>query len=275
VSRRKYTIDEKRATKFVKEGRGQGEGAEYKPWLTIQDVPSCGRSHRVRGNSTGRIHHLLSDIEYDLFLLLDWQTSTVDLREQFPLDRDATLDIAGRLHVRHPRAVPTAEPMVMTTDLVQDLRVGNGVETRAYAVKTAKDLEKPRVLQKLEIEWRYWQEQGTPWSIVTRNELPHRLIGNIGWVRDFSCSDGIEDRSLALIPLFLDEIAARPQVSLGGFCSNMDMRNSLQPGSSLQLLRHLLATRRVICDMEQDVLNYQLSLSALTVQKQDQVRRTA
>jgi len=31
------------------EGRGQGRGGDYKPWLRIQDVPSQGLASRVRG----------------------------------------------------------------------------------------------------------------------------------------------------------------------------------------------------------------------------------
>jgi hypothetical protein len=275
MPRRRYTIDAKKAAKFVKEGRGQGNGGEYKPWLTIQDVPSRGRSHRLFGMSTGRIHHFLSDLEHDLFLLLDWQSSTVDLREQYPLDLDAIRDIADRLNTRHPRVLPTTQPMVMTTDLVLDRRAAHGVETRAFAVKTAEDLENPRILPKLEIEWRYWQERSTPWSIVTRNELPQRFIDNIAWVHHFFRPDGLEGKLLDLIPLFLDEIAARPQVLLGGFCTALDQRYGLPPGSGLLLMRHLLATRRVTCDMEQVMLNGRLPLPALLVDQRDQLRRLA
>jgi hypothetical protein len=32
--------------KWIKEGYGQGIGKEYKPWLTIQDVPLKGRATR-------------------------------------------------------------------------------------------------------------------------------------------------------------------------------------------------------------------------------------
>lgn len=36
---------EAKISRYIKEGRGQGELALYKPWLTIQDVPSSGRVH--------------------------------------------------------------------------------------------------------------------------------------------------------------------------------------------------------------------------------------
>src|ERR1700761_2306115 len=172
MGRRGYTIDDKRAARFEKEGRGQGVGENYKPWLTIRDVPSRGRSHRLVGITTNRVHHFLSDIEHDLFLLLDWQDSVVDLREQLRLDRDETCRIADARAIRHPRVPRAAEPMVMTTDLVIDRRGPVGITTEAFAVKPDTELDKPRTLQKLEIERRYWLDRGVPWSIVTRAELP-------------------------------------------------------------------------------------------------------
>jgi hypothetical protein len=44
----------------------------------------------VFGRKTGRIHHLLSDIEWRLFLHLEWCDLVSDIREPFPLDRAAT-----------------------------------------------------------------------------------------------------------------------------------------------------------------------------------------
>ena len=42
--------------KWIKEGQGQGFGSSYKPWLTIQDVNSEGRSHRVFDYKTIATH---------------------------------------------------------------------------------------------------------------------------------------------------------------------------------------------------------------------------
>lgn len=43
---------EAKISRYLKEGRGQGELALYKPWLTVQDVPSMGRVHR--GSTDGK-----------------------------------------------------------------------------------------------------------------------------------------------------------------------------------------------------------------------------
>ncbi len=49
--------------KLWAEGRGKGHGANYKPWIMINDFPSDGRSHRVLNPFTGRTHHFFSDLE--------------------------------------------------------------------------------------------------------------------------------------------------------------------------------------------------------------------
>ncbi|WP_222705775.1 hypothetical protein [Salidesulfovibrio onnuriiensis] len=48
---------------WIKEGRGSGKGRDCKPWLTVRDVASQGRSHRVFGFKSQRTHHLFFDLE--------------------------------------------------------------------------------------------------------------------------------------------------------------------------------------------------------------------
>lgn len=137
MARNRYGFDEDKITRFHKEGRGTGCGAAYKPWLTVRDVPSSGRSHRPHGLKTGRVHHLLSDIEHDLFLLLDWADSVRDIREQFPLDRSITQRIAEKTGIPHPLDRPSRTPLVMTTDVVADLLRDGRLVQMAWAVKPA------------------------------------------------------------------------------------------------------------------------------------------
>ena len=84
----------------IEEGRGQGTGVDYKPWLVVQDVSSRGLVHRIKGWKAERVHHLLSNLERDYFYLLEWSLSVTDIREQFPLLPLAeTLEIADRAYV--------------------------------------------------------------------------------------------------------------------------------------------------------------------------------
>lgn len=61
MSKRRYGLDEAKIQAYIKEGRGQGEGKDYKPWIDIHDFPSQGRVSRCFGWKTGRIHHFMSD----------------------------------------------------------------------------------------------------------------------------------------------------------------------------------------------------------------------
>lgn len=259
MARRRYTIDEQRIALFEQEGRGRGVGADYKPWLAIQDVPSAGRSTRLRGIHTGRIHHLLSDIERSLFYCLDWEDSVTDIREQFPLDRSVTIQIAQACNIPHPRFPGVPTPMVMTTDFVVDAWAGGKLVQTAYAVKSAKDLDQPRTLEKLEIERLYWESKGIEWGIVTTAVLPTQLIRNIEWVHNFYRLEGLVERH----PGFYQDaghrmraqVSASPWLSLQQFCEDMEVRLALGGEEGLMLFRHLLATKSVFCDMESVMLS--------------------
>jgi hypothetical protein len=179
VAKSRYRMDEARIARFLKEGRGSGIGADYKPWLTIQDVSSLGRSSRISSSKTDRQHHLLSDLETGLFLLLEWDDQVTDIREQFPLDRDVTRMLASKMGIVHPRDTHTMTDIVMTTDMLVDLDLDAGSRQIAFSVKPSAKLEDGRTLEKLELERRYWARAKTPWYLVTEQELPAIRVGNL------------------------------------------------------------------------------------------------
>lgn len=55
MGRSQQSLSELQIARRIKDGRGQGVGKKYTPWLYVQDVPSEGRSHRVYSHTTGRI----------------------------------------------------------------------------------------------------------------------------------------------------------------------------------------------------------------------------
>ena len=75
--------DESVYRKYLHEGRGQGVGASYTPWILVQDFPSKGMASRVQGAKTGRIHHLMSNLELSFFYILDWSDNVPDIRKQY------------------------------------------------------------------------------------------------------------------------------------------------------------------------------------------------
>ena len=117
MARKRYGFNEAKIKRYTRQGRGAGVGKDYKPWVTVADVPSLGRVHRVFCPKTEREHHLLSDNEYYAFLLQWWNDNVIDIREQFPLlDRKKTLEIAALCGIRHPVDPISGALWVITTD---------------------------------------------------------------------------------------------------------------------------------------------------------------
>lgn len=254
MAKRRYGFDEGKIQRFLKEGRGQGIGADYRPWLTIQDVSSIGLSSRILGCKTGRDHHLLSKGEAGLFLLLDWSASVTDIREQYPLDREETLRIASQIGVRHPIDAVSKTNIMMTTDFLVDVRSDVGNKQFARSVKLAVDLDDARTIEKQEIERRYWKMKGVDWGIVTDKELPVQRIKNLQWLHElYSLKDMTEphpgywetrcDRFLACLP-------QADSMSVKQFVRLLEDTQGFAVGEALKILRHLAANKRINIDLD-------------------------
>lgn len=232
-----------------KEGRGRGEGADYRPWLMIHEVPSRGQSNRPRGWKTERVHHLLSLNELRYFYLLDWSPSVVDIREQFPLwPEEETLSIAHELGVAHP-SPPGSEHWVMTSDFRITLEDGKDVVRTA---KPASELEDNRVIEKLEIERQYWEKRGVDWGIVLADELPLPLVSNIQWLHGHLTLErvGLDPQDAPAIAAYLtEEVRSSREDSLADVARRCDEHLGLPRNTALALARHLLATRQWKVDM--------------------------
>ena len=158
--------------RWIKSGYGQGNGATYKPYMFVRDIPSRGRSSMVQSPITGRTHHYLSTQELYVHLLAEYAPRILDIREQYALlPWKETQSIAARLGIKHPKIPGTQTPVVVTTDLLLSLRECDGTQLVAVCVKLTKDLSK-RTLQKLLLERVYWNRRGIAWFLATEKNLP-------------------------------------------------------------------------------------------------------
>jgi hypothetical protein len=230
----------------IREGRGTGRGGDYKPWLLVQDVPSQGLASRVKGVKTGRVHHLFSQLEYRSFLILDWSERTTDIREQFPLlPLEETLALAESLGIKHPRDPKTQIPIVLTSDFLITVQQGEGTREQVLSIKPSDQLSRPRVLEKLELERQYWTKRQVPWHIVTEQDIPRSLADNLEWLQPYRFSDALSPLASAdiqRIRVVLEQVLPKPQ-PLSDVVRAVDDRLGLDPGTSLSVARHLLATR--------------------------------
>jgi len=237
-------------------GRGQGHGAEYRPWLTVQDVPSQGLATRILGHKTKRVHHLLSKLETDFFCLLEFSPAVSDIREQFPLlPLEETQAIADACGIRHPRDPKNQEDVVMTTDFVVTcLREGKQEEI-ARTIKYNQELESERTLEKLEIERRYWQSRQVDWGIVTEREIPPIVVQNCRLLRDYLelSERGLRPDEIEILSKFLSEKVKQSATALRTIALDCDRQLGFAQGTSLAVAYHLMATRAWPMDWQQGV----------------------
>lgn len=180
--------------KYLREGRGQGEGPGYTPWIQIQDFASKGVVSRVKGRKAGRVHHLMSKNELAYFYLLDWSDYVLDIREQYPLlDLDCAIDSAAQAGIKYPTDAASGYPYVLTCDFM--ITTAKGLKART--IKLSSELSNSRTIEKLEIERRYWNEQGVDWKLVTESEISFQKAKNIEYLYAVY---GLDDSYFASIP---------------------------------------------------------------------------
>jgi hypothetical protein len=267
----KIIWSEKKIAQMEAEGYGMGTLASYKPWIEVQMVSSLGRSRRVFSTKTGRTHHLLSDVEFNLFLALEWQTDVLDIREQFPLDRSVTQDVARALCARHPHYPGTHVPTVMTVDFLVT-RIRNGQEAlEAYNAKRTEEAEDEGSLVKLEIQREALSLLDTPHHLVFHSDIPLVNVKNIGWIRDSLVKEGEEEPHLgfwdSMTSRMTDAIASATglNASLATFCNKFDTTQGAEKGTGLRAARMLMAKRVLSADLsDSSLVDAPLSQFSLT-----------
>ena len=169
IAKRLRTWNQTKFEKYIKDGRGRGAGADYLPWITVHDFSSRGIVSRVKGIKTQRVHHFLSRNELYYFYLLDWSDSVLDIREQFPLlNVELAVEIAQNAGIKYPYDNISGFPYIMTCDFM--ITTPQGLKART--IKCSSELSNKRVLEKLEIERRYWDKLNIDWRMITESEIP-------------------------------------------------------------------------------------------------------
>ena len=242
---------EKAYRRRLREGRGQGELASYKPWITIHDLASRGYATRIYGHKTGRIHHLLSHNELYYFCILDWSEHVTDIREQFPMRLTETLEIASASGIRHPWDHRSHFPYVMTTDFL--ITTDKGLVART--IKSGKELSGTRVREKFEIERRYWKSCGIPWGIVTEEQIDRTKARNILWLKTGIPDDaGLKDSRTReeCRQLFL-ELYSVAELPFAGILEAVERYPGACPGSGLSLFKSLVMAGDISLDLSRPI----------------------
>jgi hypothetical protein len=248
MSRRGKRI-EKLQKNYIKKGRGQGVGEEYRPFIQAHDnkIASEGWLTRHKGWKTRRIHHTLSEHERKYLYYLEWLDGVVDIREQWPLlPLERTVEIAEQIGIKHANIDGT--PVVMTTDFRITLSNTNG---QRDVIRTVKPIEKldDRTLELFEIERRFFAEEGIDWCIVTENRIPATLVANVEWMSEakyLNTRPGIDEEMVSRVADGLYEVLVKDggRSPISKLCLRADGNFGLQNGTCMFVLKHMLANKR-------------------------------
>jgi len=235
-----------------------GEGLSYKSELTTRSFGSRGLAQRVRGHTTGRIHHLLSNLEVACFHLLDWSDTVIDIREQYPLyPVSETHRIADALQIRHPlpvrrkrgRAVSTSR--VMTSDFRVTFSEPGAVWDEIFSVKASSELGKKRTLEKLQIEKQYWRSRSIRWKLVTEHELPETLVLNLKHLHIHRENIGREMNHQDTLLEALYSRLRKGDRRLGVVCAEHDRDAGLSAGASIGLVWKAIGSKKWTVDLNE------------------------
>lgn len=257
MSKRNTNWNEDKLNRWIKEGRGQGEGKDYKPWITVTDFPSQGRCARVKGIKTGRIHHFLSDIQREYFYLLEFDEANIisDIREFYPLlDFDDVVQDTQDLKTHYFKNKNTGFPYVLTTTFLITIKSPNGgIEYIARSVKAASELERKTTLEKLEMERRYWEVKSIDWSIITEKDINSVKVKNIEWVLSsiHVISDmGLSEQEIIELGAVLQlRLYSNKDSSIRSIVTGFEVDYALGEGLGLFLFRYLVAIKAVKLNM--------------------------
>ena len=226
-------------------------GKEYKPAITIRDLPSLGRSSRISGIRTGRQHDFLSDRERNYFHILNFSDVVIDIREQFPMQLDLTLLIAEELGIKHPIDPKSKKLVHMTSDFNITINEHGKAKDIVRTIKGKDDLVDRRTIEKFEIESIYWKRLGIDWGMVTDLEINKTLALNISDVMHYYSIERLEaftkisDEEISDIIIAFIQRLIDSKHTIREVCSSFERDLHLLKGTGISLFKHLVARKYI------------------------------
>lgn len=266
---------------WIKEGRGQGHGSKYQPWLRIsrRGQVSNGNLSKPYIPILGRHGDLMAANEANLASWLLWLGAN-DLREQFPLwphphvhpihghpladhrrlpwSRGTSV-IARNLGIKHGTFMGTKIPYVATTDLMLTIIERGKARSIAVAVKPADVVSGKTKLprrnhERLVLEAAYAKELGIPWHHMSDAMVSPELRENIEvafWAQKMP--DNIPQ------PVILDFCEYATELITGGEAIQMAIgqvtqRLRIDTKLAIGMFHHGLWTRRIPIDLREKLV---------------------
>lgn len=240
--------------KRIKAGYGQGYGSNYKPWLTVRNVSSKGRSCRLYNQKIERSMTVFSKLEECTCYTLMWKDEIIDIREQYPLlPLSETQEIAREFGIKHPRAPRAKHDLVMTTDFLITVRKEGNPYLVAVYVKYQSDLADTRTREKYMIEKEYWHRRGIELKIVTENSFIPIEAENISIIMDcYKCpiSESEMRKKRFSEMVLIEKLSHSESLTIQEFSRQVDEEFGFSDNTAWKYLYHLMARKLIPVDLK-------------------------
>lgn len=269
MSFRPYPFTDEKLERWLREGRGSGEGQTYIPWLQEGDVPpEMGHLERVPCSKSGRMAITFSTIELWARLYFDARKAVIGIEEQYPLDRETTRRIARGLAIQHPRDPRSHVDIVITTDLVVRVRTADGRVVRLpRSCKAHDSIADYNDAEHAEIERRFWAEQGVEWKLITNSPkcMTPQLIHNLDTLKKHRFTPE-QQPYVGYFERLCDDFVAHVSrnardISLGDLAKQFGAYRGLSPGDAPAVALFLLHQERLRGDLAGPPLLQQSALA--------------
>jgi hypothetical protein len=243
--------------RFLKEGRGSGEGSEYKSWLQVQDINSQGRSTRTYSYKSQRVIHLLSDLQLYYWYLLEFDDMVLDVREQFPLldFHEMNIPVDQELEKKLFNTKTNVPHVFIVSFMVTRIDQNGNSIYEARAIKSSTELAKKATIDRLELQRRYFEKKQIDFGVVTERNINKQLARNIGWVLtayDIQDYPDLVGNFLYLKEDLLYYLSDHSSTFQTVF-QRIEKDYQLDEGSGLILFKHLIATKQIKLDLNQKI----------------------
>jgi hypothetical protein len=228
------------------------KGVHYTGFLRTHDSTSHGTLVRIMGVKIPRMYEFLSELELKVFLIGEWLLQVIDQWEQFPLlPYEEVFAIAKQLGVPLPGYRNGDGLSILSTDNIWCI---DNQKTRVpLEVKPSERLAEPRVQELLEIKRVRWANRGLRLTIITEREIPSIMCENIKIFRSHYrlAKDRltISARNILRIEEKLLPRVTRRDTPLKELALECDDRLGFDPSTSLAVVKHLIARKRWLVEM--------------------------
>ena len=218
--------------------------------LKVTTFSSRGRATRIYSYKTNKIHHLQSDNQLRFFLILEWNNSVKYIEENVELrDLESTIDNIENLRLDKFTNKENKLYQLHTNFLISI--IGNkGEEQVAISVKSLSEIERKTVIEKMEIERRYWKAKWVRFHVITEKEIDKQFVENIKWVREAFVDKSMENKEELKEKLYYFLQEYKEKVIMDAL-NKFDEEEQLKAGTALFILRYLIAVKEVEINMKE------------------------